>query len=79
MPLSYVIIKDKPSPKESENRNVQIIYQESLVRKIFTRDSRKFLDVLKEMTLGTYAETWIKGVKCVRKEMQELQAHYDGK
>ena len=41
------------------------------------RYSRKFLDVIKEMTLGTDSETWIKGLKCSRKEMQELQYHYD--
>ena len=45
---------------------------------MFNRDSRKVVDILKELTLGTDAETWIKGLKCVRKAMQELQAHYDG-
>ena len=46
---------------------------------MFTRDSRKFLDIIKELTLGTNAETWIKDLKCCRKAMQELQSHYDGK
>ena len=46
---------------------------------MFTRDSRKVLDILKEPTLGTDAETWIKGLKCGIKAMQELQDHYDGK
>ena len=45
---------------------------------MFIRDSRKVLYIHKELTLGTEAETWIKGLKCVRKAMQELQAHYDG-
>ena len=45
---------------------------------MFARDSRKCLDILKELTLGTDSEIWIKGLKCVRKAMQELQAHYDG-
>ena len=44
---------------------------------MFTRDSRKFIDIIKEITLRTDAETWIKGIKCGRKAMQELQAHYD--
>ena len=78
MILSYVIRKDTSIPKDSENRDVQIIYKASLVGKMFTRDSRKVLDILKELTLGTDAETWIKGLKCGRKAMQELQAHYDG-
>ena len=79
MPLSYVIIKDTSSPKYSEKRDVQIIYQASLVGNMFTRDSRKVIDIIKELTLGTDAETWIKGLKYGRKVMQELQAHYDGK
>ena len=45
---------------------------------MFTRDSRKVIDILKELTLGTDSETRIKGIKCVRKAMQELQYHYDG-
>ena len=57
---------------------MQIIYQASLVGNMFTRDSRKFLSILKELTLGTDSETCIKGLKCGIKEMQEPQAHYDG-
>ena len=64
VPLSYVIRKYMPSPKDIENRDVQIIYQASLVRNMFTRDSRKILYIIKEPTLRTNAETWIKGLKC---------------
>ena len=46
---------------------------------MFTRYSRKVLNILKELTLGTDAETFIKGLKCGRKAMQELQSHYYGK
>ena len=46
---------------------------------MFTRDSRKILDILKKLTLGTDAETWINGLKCSRKAMQELQSHYNNK
>ena len=77
MPLSYVIIKDTSSPEDSENRDVQIIYQASLVGNMFTRDPNKVLDILKGPTLGTDADTWIKSLKCGRKAMQELQSHYD--
>ena len=66
------------SPNKSEIRDVQIIYQESLVRNMFTRDSREVLDILKELTLGNDTETWMKGLKCGIKEMQELQSHFDG-
>ena len=48
--------------------DVQILYQESLVGNMFTKNKRKVLDILKELTLGTDAETWIKGLKCSRKE-----------
>ena len=45
---------------------------------MFTRASSKVIDILKELTLGNNAETWIKCIKYGRKAMQELQAHYDG-
>ena len=67
--LYYVIRKDTSIPEDSENRDVQIIYQASLFGNMFTRDSRKFLDIIKELTLGTDAETCIKGLKCDRKVM----------
>ena len=54
--LSYVIRKDMPSTKDSEKRDVQIIYQTSLVRNMFTRYSRKVINILKELNLGTDAE-----------------------
>ena len=65
-----------PSNKHSENRDVQIIYQEGLVGNRFTRYLKEVIDIIKELTLGTDAEIWIE-VKCTRKAMQELQAHYD--
>ena len=59
-----------PSPEESENRAVKIIYKSSLVGNMFTRDSRKVLDIIKALSLRTDDETWIKGLKCGRKVMQ---------
>ena len=75
MPLSYITRKYIQSLEDSENRDVKIIYQESLVGNMFTRESRKFFDILKELTLGTDSETYIKGLNCSRKAMQELQSH----
>ena len=60
--LSYATRKDTPSPENSENRYVQIIYKTSIVGNMSTRDSRKVLNILNEPTLGTDAETWIKGL-----------------
>ena len=63
VPLYYVIIKDTPNTEDSEKRDIQIIYQASIVGNCFTRDSRKILDIIKEMNLGNDAETWVKGIK----------------
>ena len=45
---------------------------------MFTRNSQKVLDILKELTLRTDTETCTKGLKRVRKETKEPQTHYDG-
>ena len=78
MSLSYFIRKDRPILEDSENRDMKIIYQAILVGNMFIRNSRKVLDILKKLTLVTDSETWIKGLKCDRNSMQEIQAHYDG-
>ena len=70
MPLSYVIRKDTPIPEDSKSRDVQIVHKASLVRIIFTRDSKEVLDKLKETTLGNDDETSIKGLKRERKSIQ---------
>ena len=44
---------------------------------MFTRDSSKVIGILKELTLGIDAETWIKGLNCGRKYMQYIKANYD--
>ena len=44
---SYVVRKNILSPKDSENRDVQIIYKASLVWNMFTRDSGKVIDIFK--------------------------------
>ena len=69
MTISYVIIKDTSGPEYIENRDVQIIYQASLVGDMFNRDSRKFIDIIKKPTLGNDDDTYIKGLKCVIKAM----------
>ena len=45
---------------------------------MFTRYSRKVIDILKELTFGNEYETWIKGLKFGIKAMKELQANYGG-
>ena len=72
------IIYHTPSPDYRKNRDVPNVHQESLVRNMFTRDSRKVLYIPKEPTLGTDTETWINGLKCDIKSTKDLQYHYDG-
>ena len=61
--LFHVIRKYMLSPKDSENRDVLIIYQESILGKFFTRDATKIIGILKELTLGTDVDKYIQGLK----------------
>ena len=78
MPLSYVIRKDKPCNDRGEKRDAHIIQQEIPVGNMLIRDSREFLGILMEPTLGIDAKTFFKGLGCDIRVMKELQAHYDG-
>ena len=62
----YHISSKKGSPilDDGDNRYVKTIYQVSVVGNMFTIDSRKVLNILKEITLGTDTKKWIKGLKC---------------
>ena len=62
--LSYATRKYTPSTDDGENRDVMIIHQASLLGNMFIRYSMKEIDILKELTLITDTETWIKGLKC---------------
>ena len=44
---------------------------------MFTRDSSKAIGILKELTFGIDAATWIKGLNCGRKSMQHIKSNYD--
>ena len=79
VPYAYIIRKD-PCPLEPGQMEEvdHIIYNASLTGPMFKRDSVKVLSILREITLGTQAETWMKGKRCGRAAMLALQAHYDG-
>lgn len=79
IPLSYVIRKDRRTIVGNLDEEQEIIYNASINGPMFTRDSKKVLALLKELTVGTPAETWMKGKKCGREDMMALQSHYDGK
>ena len=46
---------------------------------MFSCDTKKVLTILKELTVDTYAETWIKGKLCGRETMLELYYYCGGK
>jgi hypothetical protein len=76
VPLAYVIRLDDDAVQV--DREAQIIYHASHTGAMFVRDTKKILGILKELTAGTDAETWMKGKKCGRQAMIALQTHYDG-
>jgi len=80
IPYEYVIRKDPnpidPSMRERDNI---VIYNATLVGSMFKRDSKHVLQILRELTNGTQAETWMKKKTCGRLAMIALQDHYDGK
>ena len=79
IPLAYVIRKELEQGPQELDEEHEIIYNARLSGSMFTRDSKKVLTLLKELTNGTPAETWMKGKRCGRDAMEALQSHYDGK
>ena len=61
-----------------ETRDAQIINKASLESDIFTRYSKKFIAILKELIIGTDAETLIKVFKYGINNIQDLKSHYYG-
>ena len=53
--LSFTMRKDTTSNDNKGNRYVKIVHQANLVSHMFIIDSRKIIDILKELTLGTDA------------------------
>ena len=80
IPYAYVIRKD-PNPIDPADidRDDLIMYNAQLDGSMFKRDSKHVLQILKELTNGTQAETWMKKKTCGRLAMIALQDHYDGK
>ena len=76
-PLVYVNRKDI-DPTEILSTDDEIIYHAPLQGNTFNRDTKRVIQIIRELTNGTDAEEWIKGLKCGRQAMQALQLHYDG-
>ena len=79
VPYAYVIRKDTPPvPVGAMDREMQMIYAARLNGNQFDRDSKYVHNILKQLTNGTDAATWMKGTRCGRDAMKALQTHYDG-
>ena len=67
-----------PDEDDLDSRDQEMIYHASLEGVMFNRDPKRVLTILKELMIGTNAETWMKVIKCGRLAMIVLQTHYDG-
>ena len=64
VPLAYDI-RNTPDPSGIVmDREQDIIQNAPLQGKMFSLDTKKFLVILKELTVDTNAETWMKGKLC---------------
>ena len=80
IPYSYVIRKEPcPIPAVAMSNEEEKIYHATLAGNLFNRDNRHVFQILKELTVGTEAETWTKKKKGGREVMLALQGHYNGK
>ena len=72
------IIRKTPDPSGILiYREQEIILDAPLYGNMFSCDTKKVLSILKELTVDTDAETWIKGKCCGWEKMLALQNHYD--
>ena len=45
---------------------------------MFSRDTKKVLDILKELTEDNYGDKWMKGKSCGWESILKFQNNYDG-
>ena len=79
VPLAYVIRKTPASSVIVVDMEQEIILNSPLQGNMLPCDIKKVLEILKELTVDTDAETWMKGKHCGWEAMLALQNHYDGK
>ena len=61
VPLAYVICNTPAPSGIFIDREQEIIQHSHLQGNIFFRETKKFLAILNDPTVGTDAETWMKG------------------
>ena len=77
--LSYVIHKNPYPSGIVIDMEQEIIKNALLQGNMSSCDTKKVLEILKELTVDTDSETWVKGKWCGREAMLELKNNYDGK
>ena len=79
MTVTYVLSNTPSPPSIIIDREHEIIQNPPLHGTIFSCDTKKVIAILKELTVDTDVETWMKGKCCGREAMLALQNHYDFK
>ena len=79
LPLAYVIRKTPAPSGIFVDREQEIIQNDPLQGNMFSHENKKVLAIIKQLTVDTYAETWMKGKGCGREAMMALKNHYYGK
>ena len=78
VPISYVIRKGPTVGQFMQSRKEQIINNAPLTGYLYEKDNATVGNIIKEVCLGTEAESWIKNIVGGREAMRALQLHYDG-
>ena len=76
VPLTYLLCKTSDPSSIFIDKEQKIIQNSPLHGNMFSRDTKNFLAILKELTLDTDYETCIKGKRCVLESMLTLHHHY---
>ena len=78
--LAYMSYARPPAPSSIIiEREQKIIKNSPLQGNIFSFDTKKVLDILKEITVDTDDETYTKRKRCGKEAILALQNHYYGK
>ena len=73
VPLAYVI------GKTPDLSGIFIDREQEIIQNAPLKGNMKVLAILKELTVNTDAETWMKGRLCFQESMLALYNHYDSK
>ena len=79
VPLLYVLYKNLESSRIIIDRGQYIMQNSPLHSNIFPHNTKKVLAIIKELTVDTDAETWMKRKRCGQEAMLEFQKIHDGK